>query len=307
MAADNGFLAAMPRAGRLTLMRMRDGATLWERDLRGERIARIDMRGNRIITQDPYRQRIHLFDSTDGRLIRRVLLRQPDIRSGLVDLVLTAGVLCGPDVVGKSERILAVDVETGANLWTLELDKPLIQLFEPREGFVGVGLLGGDLRIIEAATGEVLLERRVPSVHAVVDARMHEGTLIIQAVNIRRDKLHPELVGMDIATDSVLWRRKDLTALGWQETPFDVIEGVVPAIVEHKDPESPRMRRLGLVMIDARTGKNRGDIANLTQHRSQAPLRLDFDIRPDAAIVDTGLGIKAFRLERDADDPEKRF
>ncbi|MCH7839981.1 MAG: PQQ-binding-like beta-propeller repeat protein, partial [Planctomycetes bacterium] len=262
---------------------------------------------NRIITQDPYRQRIHLFDATDGRLVRRVLLRQPDIRSGLVDLVLTAGVLCGPDVVGNSERILAVDVETGANLWTLELDKPLIQLFEPREGFVGVGLLGGDLRIIEAVTGEVLLERRVPSVHAVVDAGMYEGTLIIQAVNIRRDKLHPELIGMDIATDTELWRRKDLTALGWQETPFDVIEGVVPAIVEHKNTKSPQVRRLDLVMIDARTGKNRGNVANLTQHRSQAPLRLDFDIRPGAAIVDTGLGIKAFRLERIADDPEKRF
>lgn len=307
MAADNGFLAAMPRAGRLTLMRMRDGATLWERDLRGERIAQIDMRWNRIITQDPYRQRIHLFDSTDGRLVRRVLLRQPDIRSGIVDLVLTAGVLCGPDVDGKSERVLAVDVESGTNLWTLELDKPLIQLFEPREGYVGVGLLGGDLRIVEAATGEVLLERRVPSVHAVVDARMHEGTLIIQAVNIRRDKLHPELVGMDIATDSELWRRKDLTALGWQETPFDVIEGVVPSFVEYPEPKSPKIRRLNLVMIDARTGKNRGGVADLPQRQSQAPLRLDFDIRPDAVIVDTGLGIKAFRLERDAEDPEKRF
>ena len=43
----------------------------------------------------------------------------------------------------------------------------LVQLFIPQEGYVGIGLLGGDVRIVKAESGEIVLDRRVVGTRAV--------------------------------------------------------------------------------------------------------------------------------------------
>jgi large subunit ribosomal protein L21 len=49
MAAADGWVVAAPRDGYLTMMRIADGSTVWERDLRGEAPARVWMEGEAVV------------------------------------------------------------------------------------------------------------------------------------------------------------------------------------------------------------------------------------------------------------------
>lgn len=296
MAASEGYLAAIPHTGRLSMIRIRDGFSLWQRDLRGERIASISMTSEVVITTDPASQRVHLFNRSNGKLIKRVHFTQPGTDEVLVNLIETHGVLCGPDENAQSDMIKGVDLSTGKTLWQIEVDKPVIQMFKPQEGFVGIGLLGGDVRVIRARTGEVLLDHRISKIHSVVAGEMLDATFIVKCL-INRNKMNRyELIAIDIPTGEELWRRKDVIDTMSGESSSLLYGRTLPAIIEYPDPTDPRRVRWGLAMFDTRGGTILGGIAGIDSAQSGVRYNGDFAIMQGAAIVGTTAGIKTFPI-----------
>ena len=303
MAAADGLLAATPREGRLTLMRMIDGSTVWERDLRGEPVGAIWMNARRVVTVDAGRQRVHLFDRADGRLVERVLFRQTDPTQQVVSLVRTAGMIIGPDSTGASKGVIAVDDATGEPAWKVELDRPAVQLFEPQEGYLGIGLGQGMVRIIDAANGETVLERQVAGAYSVSGGALFDGLLVLRVDAARGQRQAPQLVALDVATGEEVWRREDVASLPNTDDLLRVDHGVIPALVETMQPEvspagvaMPRTRS-ALVLIDVRTGRNAGMGADLTAATTGSRFTGDIVIRPGAVIVGTTRGVSAFRTK----------
>ncbi len=62
-------------------MRISDGSSIWERDLRDESVASVWMNDKVVITANEWLQRVHIFDRRDGTLIKQVLFRQPNPKS----------------------------------------------------------------------------------------------------------------------------------------------------------------------------------------------------------------------------------
>ncbi len=309
MAAAEGLLAAALRDGRLTLMRLIDGSTVWERDLRGEPVDAIWMNARRVVTVDAGRQRVHLFDRADGRLVKRVLFRQTDPTQPPVSLVRTAGMIIGPDSTGPSKGVIAVDEASGEPAWKVELDRPAMQLFEPQEGYLGIGLGQGMVRIIDAANGETVLERQVAGAYSVSGGVLFDGLLVLRVDAVRGQRQVPQLVALDVATGEEAWRREDVASLPSTESPVGdlrVDHGVLPALVETMQPDSPTASPAGvampksrsaLVLIDVRTGRNAGLGADLTAATSGGRSAGDIVIRPGAVIVGTTRGVSAFRTK----------
>lgn len=299
MAARDGLLAATPRLGRLALMRMLDGTTIWERDLRGERVQNVWMTEDRVLTADPVLERVHLFRRSNGDLIRRVLFEQPDPEARLVDVVRTKGSLCGPASTSDSDGLMAVDLGSGNTLWEVRLDKPLYALFKPQEGYLGVGLLGGDVRILDARTGDLIMERRVAGVHAVTDGVLFDGTFLVEYVTLSGSLRYHELTALDVATGRELWRREDVFPLGLPSDPLPVVGGRVPVALRPQGQGPRRRAPIRVTMLDLRTGSNVGEEMVLVRGRSPAILNGDLVILPDAGVVVIGLDkqIHALRIE----------
>lgn len=301
MAAGDGFLAAMPHAGRLTLMRMFDGSTVWERDLLGERVERVWIIGDRIVTADPRRERVHLFDRADGSLVKRIDFRQPEPP---VDLTLTDGLVCGPTGKLNSSGVRAVDLINGEVRWEIELTKPLVQLFVPQDTFLGIGLLGGDVRIIEIATGHVVLQRRVADAHGVARGTLVDGTLLVQHYTVKHGVRASALSALDVATDTELWRRDDVIPLWRMERPLRVVGGRLPVLLRpenlqgSKQQRKQRQKQARLTMIDIRTGLGAGEEVTLSQNRNVIQFNSDFEVLVGAgvAIVGTDTAIYALRI-----------
>ena len=108
---------------------------------------------------------------------------------------------------GSADAVVAYDAATGDRAWRLEVGKPVVSIFEPRAGYVGVGLLGGDVQILKARSGEVMLERSDPSVRAVTAGVMWAGTLVLRSNALRGPRQALELAAFDIATGAEIWRR----------------------------------------------------------------------------------------------------
>jgi outer membrane protein assembly factor BamB len=313
-AVRDGLLAAMPRDGRLTLMRLADGSTIWERDLRGESVARIWLHENSAVFADDAMKRVHILDRESGRLIQRILLRQPDPEHERIDLVQADGMLYGPDSTGPGDGVAAFDLQSGERRWRVDLDKPVVALFEPKAGYLGIGLLNGDLRIVSAATGEVVLERSDPSVRAVIGGVMWDGTLILRCAGVHGPRQGNELAAFDIATGAEVWRRRDATALMPGDAPLSIIGGVIPAIVAPElrpsgrgadpgrtdvNPPGAATPRGGaaITLIDARTGADAGTAVDLNAAMQGATLNGDMGFWPNVLVIGTIKGIHAVRVE----------
>jgi outer membrane protein assembly factor BamB len=317
-AVRDGLLAAMPRDGRLTLMRLADGSTIWERELRGESVARIWLHENSVVFTDDAMKRVHILDRESGRLIQQILLRQPDPEHERIDLVQAGGMLYGPDSTGPGDGVAAFDLQSGERRWRIDLDKPVVALFEPAAGYLGIGLLNGDLRIVSAATGEVILERSDPNVRAVIGGVMWDGTLILRCAGVGgqgRENLGRgsglrqgnELAAFDIATGAEVWRRRDATALLPGDVPLSIIGGVIPAIVEQprdagsgpRDPGGVATPRGGatITLIDARTGADSGTPVDLNAAIQGTTLNGDMGFWPNVLVIGTIKGIHAVRVE----------
>ncbi len=329
MAAMDGFLAAMPKAGRLTLMNIGDGATVWEHDMRDEPVDRIWMFRDRedtravVVTADFPRERVSMIERETGRLIRRIQFQQPETQEenhatvGRLAIVGTSGVLCGPISNSESDAIVGVDVATGEHVWRVELDKPPVQLFSPQKGFVAVGLFGGDVRMIDVATGDVMTNRQTENTwwmsrtHKVVGGRLIDGTLLVQHVASREEVKNPKLGAIDIVTGEELWQRHDVVSLARSDGLLQVMGGSVPALVlPPRDAKRPQTdarslrktapsRNRSVVMIDVRTGLNVGEPALLKTTRGGDSKPVDVMILPVAKVVvfETKASIRVLPLE----------
>jgi len=303
MAAADGLLAATPRQGRLTLMRMFDGSTVWERDLRGEPVDAIWMSADRVMTADSACQRVHLINRADGRLVKQILFRQADPSQPVIRLVRTAGMIIGPDAAGASRGVVAVDDALGEVVWRIELDKPPVQLFEPQEGYLGIGLGQGMVRIVDAASGETVLERQVSGAQGVTGGVLFDGLLVVRVDAIRGQKQSAKLTALDVATGEEVWRREDISSLPDPDDPLRIDDGVIPALVEATHPEvlpggAARLKtRSALVLIDARTGSNLGLGADLSPIVGGSRFTGDVVMRPGSVIVGTQRTVNAYRAK----------
>lgn len=305
LATRDGLLAAMPNDGRLMLMRMVDGSTVWERDLRGEIVAVVTMSEDRVVTADPKLQRVLLFDRFDGAEVGTHVFRQPDPERNPVMLVQTGPVVCGPDSTPDGDAVLAISVENGEQAWRIPVGKPIVSLFEPAEGLIGVGMLGGDLMIIEAETGTALYHQHLPAAHLVQEAKLHDATLVVRAITMKTANRQPALIGIDLPTGQELWRRDDLAQGAGTEIGIVINEGVIPAIVAYDEPGGGQNRaRLGLALIGANDGETRAFARDVLPPRSRTQTNGDVAVWSDVAVIGTSLGIRAFRAVTEAEATE---
>lgn len=305
MAAESGLLAATMRPGRLTLMRMIDGSTVWERDLLGENIKRLWMHEGRLITAGPKLERVMVLDISDGHVAQRIGFTQPDPFNQLVDLILSNGLLYGPFSSADAEGVVAVDLATGQSVWRVEVDKPLVHLFTPQDGYLALGLLGGEVKIVRADSGELVLARRVAGAHAVMRGIMVDGTLIVQPLTAESGVRSTALVAFDVATDSQVWRRDDVVPLWRLDRPLTVIGSGIPVMFRDEEPQRSSQRRqpptIRLGMVDVRTGEGDGQEVELAppQLRRGVQLTGDFGFySPGVGVIGTDDAIFALRAKR---------
>ncbi len=297
MAARDGLIAAVPEPGRLALLRLADGESVWERDLHGERVAHVWLTDATVVTADVWLQRVHLFDKRDGTLIKQIAFSQPDPESPLlVQHVHTGRIVCGPDCSARSDGVVAVDLTTGEPVWRLTLDKPLIQLFRPQEGYVGIGLLGGDVRIVDAVTGDVILDSRVLGAHLVFDGALADGTLVVKYLAAQDTSAPPELTGFDMETGTVLWHRADL-AQAMRTTPLRIVAGTVPVVVRAEFLQEGPRKGSSLALIDLRTGVDVGPSVPIPFGEGGVRFNGDLAVYPGRVIAGTTHGIHAFSTE----------
>lgn len=309
MAVGYGVVALLTRSDRVSLLRLADGATIWEHDLHDEGLAYIWIVDEVVLTSDEQLERIHLLDITDGRLLQRVLFQQPDPDEKLIRPAHTAGVLCGPLSTTSSDGLLAVDARTGKPLWESVLPKPLIQLFVPQDGYIGIGMLRGTVQIVDARTGEVILNRDVPAVRGVEDGVMLDGLLIVQHASaiMSGRRRQPGLMAVDIATGELAWHRHDLAPVAGFNAMLHLYGHVIPAFVIDEGEGRAKYRSKSLVTIDARTGRNIGIAHKLVGANSRTQVLNDMRLFQDRIVVATdkqyqALGIAPLVKERAAEE-----
>jgi hypothetical protein len=165
----------------------------------------------------------------------------------------------------------------------------LVQLFKPAASYIGIGLAGGNVHIVSAATGEVVLEQRLPGVDRVVGGTLFDGTLLVRQLDAAGGDA--TLTAIDVATAARLWSRDDLAPIERANRPLRVIGGVLPAVVRYRDTEDAQTARLVLTIIDARTGANVGPGLELPFGRRDIHRGIDLGIWPGVIVVGTGSAI----------------
>ena len=297
MAARDGLLAAVPHAGRLTLLRVWDGATVWERELGAESVTYVWMRGGFVVTADSLLERVQVVDRVDGSLVQQTLFRQPFPESHLVTPVFSDEVVVGPECTPKVDAVVAVDLSSGDPVWRMRLDKPLGCIFEPAEGHVGIGLLGGDVRVVRAGTGEIVLERRVPGAGVVIDGRLVAGTLIMKYVRAGGEERRRGLEAVDVATGEARWQREDLVPAEGVSEKLRVVEGRMPVVVRYADADEGLLEGMAVALIDVRTGESVGRPVPIPDPLFRIQFNGDRVIGPDGVVVGTTKGVFAFSME----------
>ena len=303
LAADRGVIAAMPRVGRLTLMRAFDGGTIWERDLRGEAVGRILLVDDRVVTIDEAQQRVHFFDRRDGRLIDRAIFRQPDPVGLALPVVVSGGVVCGPVYTQEFQGVSATSVETGQSLWRMPAETPIGELFVPKDGYVGVSLLGGEVRIIDAATGDILISRSLAEAHLITDGALVDGTLLLQYIPSPNRPDTQRFAAMDVATGEEMWRADDLAPLTTSQLARQVRAGRLPVAVVVGARPGMKRDELPITMLDVDTGESVGMKAVVTDYQHALMAQSGVQILPAGGVglVGTGSTIRAYRLVQDGD------
>lgn len=306
MAAADGLLAAMPHDGRLALMRMLDGEIIWERDLRGETVEIIQMLQGRIVTMDAAQRRIHIFDRDNGHLVKQVLFDQPNPTPGVVPLIVSGGILCGPAAFSGSEGIQGVDIATGEVIWQSRVDKPVAAVFKPREGYVGVGLLGGNVRIVDAATGNQLVEHNVPGAHIIVDGVLVSGTLLVRHFASRKSQKDHVISAIDLATGEEIWKRTDLVSSAKLDEPLRIYGDRLLGARRGRKPGKNRRFELRFQSLDVHTGKPVGLETAIVRANQAIHLNGDFAVYPLAGVAVFGTERAVLTLQIATVDDDSR-
>jgi hypothetical protein len=233
------------------------------------------------------------------------MFQQPDPAGNVIQLVMTENLLIGPVTAKNTEGIAAVDLETGNERWRMLVDKPLVELFEPKAGYVAVGLLGGDVRVLDAETGEVVLERRVGGAQGVVRGVMFDGTLVVQHFNDRSGVRASSLSALDVATDQELWNRDDVFPLWLNEDELRGTGGRLPIMLLDDGAERDRQNRriarsVRVALLDLRTGKQIGDDIPLSAANQLGQFNGDYVLLPESnvLVISAQQSIHALQLKR---------
>jgi len=294
IAGGAGLLAAVEGSDHVVLLRIADGTEVWKRDLQGEDVARIWLTDNAVITADYSLERVLILDRENGTGIGKVLFRQPDTESAVAaGLVRTKGVLCGPVCTAKADEVVAVDEATGDLAWRATLDKPLAYLFQPAEGYVGVGLLGGDLRVLDAGTGKYVFQGTVPHTNTAFDALL-SGDLLI-AKHVERGQSRPALTAFDMRSQEPIWNRNDL-ARTMGSVDMTAIGGALLVVVQDENPPASTGPQRGesVALIDLQSGVNVGPTVEIPFSAGGANFNGDLSVFDGSVIAGTTHGIHSF-------------
>ncbi|MEK6676662.1 MAG: PQQ-binding-like beta-propeller repeat protein [Planctomycetota bacterium] len=293
MASFDGMTALSPRSGIIQVVKTLDGSTVWERDLSSDPIKKIWIHANTVVTADATLERIQLFSLTDGRLIRQVQFRQADPRSRLTRLVLSDGILCGPDSTQQSGAVFAVDLADGRNLWRTELSKPVSQLFEPEPGEVGIGTMGGDVRIVKLCTGKLEWDYHIPDANTVFDGTKLNNVLVLEH-SAPPSPLSRHWTAVFPGSNETLWRRSDLAPMGRWNERIKIVDSKLATVLEVPDSRAQAVRLLRLALIDPITGQDVGPQVDLHGGRAaNTPLALtgDWGFWSDLVVVGSHDGL----------------
>jgi hypothetical protein len=160
-------------------------------------------------------------------------------------------------------------------------------------------MLGGDIRILDAGSGEEAYHWRVPRIHAVTGGVLLDGTLLLECSTGRGEKASREAMAMDIATGEVLWRRGDVLSLARPGADRTAMTGRIPAIFvrENERPRDPA--RVCAAMIDVRTGATDGNVVEFGDHLGPDRRYEDTAVfgEPGRVIVRTDDGILTLGIE----------
>ncbi len=317
-AGGRGWLATTIRPGRLTAIRMLDGATIWQRDLRGESVDEIrvfdigargdsdagfveaadhdavgEPSGDVIVTLDAKRQRAQIIGAADGRMISKLLFEQPDLQAERIDIVGTSGMLVGPRSDREADAVTGVALADGEQAWQLSLSQPLVRLFVPAEGYVGIGLLGGGVRIVDVHTGEVMFEKDIPGGQRVVDGLLVSGTLVLRYLEPSGADVAME--AFDLATGESLWDRHALAPLDAAVEPMRMAGGLIPTLLVQDQRVRGRHEYLSIVMVDPRTGEDVGQRADFMYGYGGEGTGVQIAVRSGAIVVGTMMGLFPFQ------------
>ncbi len=302
MAVSDGMLAASVAPGQLMLVRLSDGQLLWRRSLRGETIGQVAIQDGVVIVVDDDNERVHLIRLSDGRLIDLVRFNQHNRKGDDVELVWDGGLVIGPDRRNGTNLLVAYDIQTGQVSWKSEIDKPLVGLFSPAPRYVIAGLLLGYVRLLDSATGELIVEHRITKARRITGGVFVDGLLVARELdwNQQRNDTKPTLYGLDLATGDNLWQRDGLATQLGRVRPMRVVGRILPIVMLQSDPVD--RRKLGLLSVgflDTRSGELIGSKRKIG--RSSATIQFDGDLDwwDDTLVVGTNEGLTAFALNSD--------
>ena len=298
LAAGDGQLVLATPSGWLTLLRLSDGSTIWERNLRGESIGHVWLTNDRVVTADPWSRRVNILERRSGRLVERVLFTPSSPQQDHVFLVLAEDRICGPTSNRESEGVKAIDLATGKTAWRATLEKPINTVFKPGKEYFGVGLPGGDVKIFRTDSGDPVLDyQQIPAAETVTHAALVDGTLLMQ--HSVQNNPYPSLTALDVATGDILWRRDAVVVNTAQGQPLRIIGGrVLTGFVEAARQQTEESS-VKLIMIDIDTGEVSGSSVSLehTQGMGRASIESEFHPVAGTTVISTGHAIQAFRIE----------
>lgn len=299
IASDQGLVVAMPRVGRLSAMRTTDGSLVWERDLLGERIRDVRIVGDAVVAVGSVGRRVSIFDLASGELRKRVNFYQADMEGGLMPIVSIGDVVAGPDRSPLGDEITAYRLSDGQEAWRVKLDKPLGHLFSVEDDYLGVGLLGGDVLLLDPANGEVMIDHSVKPVSTVYAVRFEGTTMYVAGESVPNRYTFSILSALDIATGEQLWQRDQISLLPGSSGEIPIVGGLIPVAIREPVPGNTRIRTTGVHYLDARTGESRGPVGELLTNRSADRLTEDFVVIGDTVVTGTTQRVIAFSVPQD--------
>lgn len=297
--ADRGLVVAMPRVGWLSAMRTTDGSLVWERDLLGERIREVRIVGDSVVAIGSVGRRVSVFDLASGELRKRVNFYQADMEGGLMPIVTVGGVVAGPDRSPLGDEVAAYRLTDGTEAWRVKLDKPLGHLFAVEDDYLGVGLLGGDVLLLDPDSGEVMVDHSVQPVSAVYAVRFDGTTMYVAGESVPNRYTFSILTALDIATGEQLWQRDQISLLPGMSGEIPISGGLFPVAIREPVPGNTRIRTTGVHYLDAKTGESRGPVGELLTNRSADRLTEDFVVIEDTVVTGTTQRVIAFAVPQD--------
>jgi tetratricopeptide (TPR) repeat protein len=299
VAVDRGRLICAPRRGVLTCASMVDGSDVrWERILTDERVDTVFLKDDMCFTLDNLRQRATAYDAANGRRIATLEFRQPPGEAPPVPLVYEHGHLVGPE---DEHTVVCYALRTGGENWRLALPQEVRWVFNAGEGYVGVCGAEGHFRLIDILSGDVALSVQLPELRSgYAEGVIRDDMLVLMTAGRTNRGPDPSLVGLDLATGSVRWRRDGFGPTGasqfahWKRlhTADEVVPMFRRAIVESDNPFQREAGNIELEIIEVRSGETIGPTVS-TGHAVTDHERLtgEFGHWPGYLLVGTRRGI----------------